>query len=262
MGSSETSTPCPNCKAPASGRFCASCGGALEGAACPSCSKPLASGARFCHHCGTAMSSTPSAGSYLTWIVPGIAVLAVVAFLIGQRYASNASNAGNAGNKAGAADTPAAPTSGMRAPDISTLSPEQRASMLFDRVMRYGEEGKIDSLKFFAPMAIQAYDMLGPATPHTRYDVGMIAIVSGDLQLARAEADTILAANKTHLLGLILATKAAGLRNDMKARAEFQKRFMAAEPAEIAKNLKEYSDHKADIDAALRPTDTPGAKKP
>jgi hypothetical protein len=181
-------------------------------------------------------------------------VLAVVAFLIGQRYASSRNNA------AGAAD--AVPAGGIRAPDISSLSAEQRASMLFDRVMRYGEEGKIDSLKFFAPMAIQAYEMVGAPTPHIRYDIGMIAIVSGDLPLARAEADTILATNKTHLLGLILATKAAGLRNDMKARAEYQKRFAAAEPAEMAKGLKEYEEHKADIDAALKPQEIPGEKKP
>ena len=66
------------------------------------------------------------------------------------------------------------------------MSPEERASRLFDRVMRYGEQGKTDSLKFFAPMAIQAYEMIGPLDSHARYDMGMIGIVSGDVQLARA----------------------------------------------------------------------------
>jgi hypothetical protein len=147
----------------------------------------------------------------------------------------------------------------MRAPDISSMSPDERASRLFDRVMRYGEEGKTDSIKIFAPMAIQAYEMLGPPDAHARYDMGMIAVVSGDAQLARAEADTILSANKTHLLGLVLAAKAAGLRQDPAARAEYQRRLVAAEPAERAKKLKEYEDHRADIDAALKPT---GASKP
>ena len=62
---------------------------------------------------------------------------------------------------------PGAPA-GMRAPDISSMSPDERASRLFDRVMRYGEQGKIDSLKIFAPMAIEAYDMLGPPDAHDR----------------------------------------------------------------------------------------------
>ena len=185
-------------------------------------------------------------------MVPGIAVLVLVAFLVGQRFAS-----GNSGS--GTSESAAPFAGGMKAPDISSMSPEERASRLFDRVMRYGDEGKTDSLRLFAPMAIEAYDMLGPPDSHTRYDVGMIGIVSGDVGLARAEADTILAANKSHLLGLILAMKAAGLRNDMAARSEYQKRFKTAAPSEIAKKLKEYSEHKADIDAALA---TAGDGKP
>jgi hypothetical protein len=173
--------------------------------------------------------------------------MALVAFLIGQRVARGSANA--AAPDAAAAPVPAA----MRAPDISSMSPEERASRLFDLVMRFGEEGKTDSLKFFAPMAIQAYEMIGPLDSHARYDIGMIGVVSGDVPLARAEADTILAANKTHLLGLILAMKAAGLRQDMKARAEYLHRLQAAAPAERAKKLKEYEEHKADIDAALKP---------
>jgi hypothetical protein len=187
--------------------------------------------------------------------------MALVAFLIGQRVARGSASA--------TADAPAAPA-GMRAPDISSMSPEERASKLFDIVMRFGEEGKIDSLKFFAPMAVQAYDMIGPPTIHTRYDVGMIGIVSGDITLARAEADTILATNKTNLLGLVLAMKAAGLRQDSHARSEYLRRLVAAAPAERAKNLKEYDEHKADIDAALKPDapntppkiQSPGEQKP
>ena len=250
MSSGESSTPCPRCKAAASGQFCANCGAALAGASCVSCHQPLTPGARFCHHCGVSVSPTtgPSAKSMLPWIVPGIAVMALVAFLIGQRVARGSADA------AAADATPAAAPPGMRAPDISSMSPEERASRLFDRVMRYGEQGKTDSLKIFAPMAIQAYEMMGPLDAHGRYDLGMIGIVSGDVQLARAQSDTILAANKTHLLGLILAMKAAGLRQDIKARAEFQRRLVAAAPAERAKKLKEYEDHGADIDAALKTT--------
>jgi hypothetical protein len=252
MSTAESSTPCPRCKAAATGRFCANCGAALAGANCASCDQPLTPGARFCHHCGATVSPTSGASvkSKLPWMVPGLAMVILVAFLIGQRVARGSSGAA----ATDAAPEVAAPPAGMRAPDISSMSPEERASRLFDRVMRYGEQGKTDSLKIFAPMAIQAYEMMGPLDAHGRYDLGMIAIVSGDVQLARAEADTILAANKTHLLGLVLAMKAAGLRQDMKARADFQRRLVAAAPAERAKKLKEYDDHSADIDAALKTT--------
>ncbi|MGH7655365.1 MAG: double zinc ribbon domain-containing protein [Gemmatimonadaceae bacterium] len=241
-----SATPCPRCKAPATGRFCAECGAALAGATCAACAEPLAAGARFCHHCGAAAGvAAPTVRSALPWIVPGIAVMALVAFLIGQRVAR--------GNAASAPPDVSAAPAGMRAPDISSMSPEERASRLFDLVMRFGEEGKTDSLKFFAPMAIQAYEMVGPLDAHARYDIGMIGVVSGDVGLARAEADTILATNRTHLLGLVLAMKAAGLRQDMKARAGYLKRLEAAAPAERAKHLKEYEEHNADIDAALKP---------
>jgi hypothetical protein len=252
MSSAESSTTCPRCKAAASGRFCANCGAALAGATCAVCDQPLTPGAQFCHHCGASVSpaKSPSAKSMLPWLVPGLAVMVLVAFLIGQRVARGSADA----VAANAAPEAAAPPPGMRAPDISSMSPEERASRLFDRVMRYGEQGKTDSLKIFAPMAIQAYEMMAPLDAHARYDLGMIGIVSGDVQLARAQADTILAANKTHLLGLILAMKAAGLRQDIKARAEFQRRLVAAAPAERAKKLKEYEDHSADIDAALKTT--------
>jgi hypothetical protein len=272
------STSCPRCGAAAAGRFCASCGAAFDGASCAACNRPLTPGARFCHHCGAAAGSagTASAGgqrNLVAWLVPGVALICLAAFFVGQQLSrgksapdpveqntplggggpNTAPFAGGAGGAGGAAGG-----SGERAPDISSLSPQERADRLFNRVMRYGEEGKLDSARIFAPMAIQAYEMAGPLDAHRRYDMGMIAVVAGDAGIAKAQADTILATNKTHLLGLVLAMKAAGLRQDAPARADYQKRIIAAAPAERAKNLKEYEDHKPDIDAAL----TTPTKKP
>ena len=49
----------------------------------------------------------------------------------------------------------------MRGPDISALSPQERVDRLYNRVMLLAEQGKTDSVLFFAPMAIDAYRMLG-----------------------------------------------------------------------------------------------------
>jgi hypothetical protein len=267
-----TSTLCPRCGATAAGRFCASCGAALDGASCAACNRGLTPGARFCHHCGaTAGSGAPagapagaSAGNsaaggsrnLVAWLVPGVALICLAAFFVGQQLSrgKSAPDTAEQNTPLGGAG-PVAPcaggAAGERAPDISSLSPQERADRLFNRVMRYGEEGKIDSARIFAPMAIQAYEMAGPLDAHRRYDMGMIAVVAGDAGIAKAQADTILSTNKTHLLGLVLAMKAAGLRQDAAARADFQKRIVAAAPAERAKGLKEYEDHKPDIDAAL-----------
>ena len=131
------------------------------------------------------------------------------------------------------------------------MTPEERAERLYDRVMSLNERGRIDSVRFFAPMAMQAYTMLGTLNADQRYDLGRIAAVSGDQVVARAQADTILASQPQHLLGLMLAADAAKMRGDSKAEVSYVRRFAAAAPAERAKQLPEYQLHTAEIDARL-----------
>jgi hypothetical protein len=132
------------------------------------------------------------------------------------------------------------------------MSPEERASRLFNRVMSYAEQGKIDSARFFAPMAIQSYEMLGPLDAHIRYDIGEVSVATGDVTRAKAEADTILAKQPTHLLGLVLAIRAAELAKDQTGATTFRRRLVAAAKPERAKGLKEYDEHARDIDEALK----------
>ena len=89
------------------------------------------------------------------------------------------------------------------------MSPRERADRLYDRVMRLNEEGKTDSVDFFAPMVTSAYQMLGTLDLDQHYDLGRVGEVTGAAPLARAEADTILRADPTHLLGLALAARVA-----------------------------------------------------
>jgi hypothetical protein len=134
--------------------------------------------------------------------------------------------------------------------DISKLSPEESADRLFNRVMLLNSEGKSDSVLFFAPMAINAYQMLSQMNNDQRYDLGRIAEVSGALPLARAQADTILRADPNHLLGLILAGRVASLSGDSSAQKRYQAKFMEVEKAQLALNLPEYERHQNDIKAA------------
>jgi hypothetical protein len=143
------------------------------------------------------------------------------------------------------------PAAGTRGPDISGMSPEERAERLFNRVMILASQGKSDSVLFFAPMAIEAYRLLTPMTLDQRYDVGRIAEVAGALPLAKAQADTILIENPNHLLGLILGARVASLSGDTTARRRYETRFLDAEKREIAKKLPEYQRHQDDIVNAL-----------
>jgi hypothetical protein len=225
---------------------------------CPACGASLDAAARFCHRCGTAAdgsaptarTATPAQGAstVLPWTVAGIALLCLLAFIVGQNFrkappAAPAPNAPFAGAQGG---TPG------RAPDISQMGPEERADRLFQRVMTYVAEGKTDSVQFFSPMAIQSMLALAPLDAHRRYDLGLLGMVSGDAAMARAQADSILMTTPDHLLGLILAMRTAGMQLDTLAKNRHAARLAAVVDRERAKNLTEYIDHGPDIDAALR----------
>jgi hypothetical protein len=249
------SATCPSCGAPASGRFCSSCGTALAGATCSSCAAPLTLGARFCHRCGTPAGSAPlptrGLATVLPWAVAAIALVSVIALVVGQRFGARQDvTEPTSGARIDAA--PVGPSGVMpRAPDISQMTPEQQAERLYDRIMREYEAGQLENVRTFMPMAVAAYERLSPLTLDQRYDLGRIGEVGRDLAITRAQADTILRARPTHLLGLILAARVARLdKNESRAR-ELDKKLLAAATAERTAALPEYLSHKADIDAAI-----------
>lgn len=242
---------CPSCGGVAKGKFCASCGAPLEGAACGVCRAPLTPGAKFCHRCGTpagatTVGKTSGVGNALPWSVAAIALLALIALVAGQRF-------GRARESQSSQQTAmSAPAGGQRAPDISALSPAERAERLYDRIMGAAERGRIDSVRFFMPMALQAYGALGALSIDQRYDLGRLAEVAGDSPVATAQADTILRQHARHLLGLILASRAARLRGDETAARQYLGRLAQFETSERAKQLPEYLLHQTDIDLAVQ----------
>ena len=221
---------------------------------CTACGTELTPGARFCHRCGApvdgprvAAAAAPGFSKALPWSVLALALVALIALVFAQNDLRPVPP-----------DTGSAPLGGpMAAPDISNMSPQERADRLFNRVMSLASEGKADSAAFFSPMALAAFDALAPHNAHQRYDIGLIAMVSGRPELAAAQADTILAQRPTHLLGLALAIRAAEARRDTAARAGFQRRLIAAEQTELATGLQEYGDHNSDIIEAVRAARTP-----
>lgn len=139
------------------------------------------------------------------------------------------------------------PSTPARAPDISSMSPQERADRLFNKVMMLHSQGKTDSVQFFAPMALQSYVMMGKLNEDQRYDMGRIGEIAGAIPLAKAQADSILLDSPSHLLGLILAARVATIEGDKTALRGFEKRLVAAEKPELAKKLDEYDRHQDDI---------------
>ena len=259
---------CPACGAAAKGRFCADCGAPLEGAACAECRAALTPGAKFCHRCGTPAgqkaAGSPSLRTAVPWAVAAIALLSVVAMVAGRNLAprrgSGLDGPQNAIPTPGLDDRGAAPSQapsqGMqgRAPDISSLSPEEAADRLFDRVMRLSEQDKIDSVQFFAPMAITSYGMLEKLDADKRFHLGMIALATRYpemVRVAQAQADTILASESAHLLGYALAIRAARAGGNAAEAARLQARMRGVAPAELRRQRAEYDQHRPIIDDAL-----------
>jgi hypothetical protein len=258
-----SSTTCPSCGAAANGRYCAACGSPLAGATCAACSAELRPGAKFCHRCGTSVGAAAappreSKSSSLPWIVAALAFLALFAMAAGRgfnaRPSSTVDGSANAFPQAGLDDrgsNGSDQSSEARAPDISALSPQERADRLYNRMMTLATQGKTDSVQFFAPMALTAYQMLAPLNADQRYDMGRIGEVVGALPLAKAQADSILLTNPNHLLGLILEARLATLAGDSAQLHSFERRLVAAEKTESAKKREEYLRHQDDITTAL-----------
>lgn len=261
---SDSPITCPACGAAATGHYCASCGATLAGAKCASCSAELSPGAKFCHRCGAGVGSgsataSQSSPNSLPWIIAALAFLALFAMAAGRgfnaRRGSAIDGSQNALPQAGLDDRTLgqdAQAAGIRAPDISSLSPQERADRLYNRVMLLASQGKIDSVQFFAPMALQAYLLLSPLNAGQRYDMGRIGEVVGALPLAKAQADSILLENPNHLLGLILEARLATLAGDTIQLRSYERRLIAAEKAEVAKKREEYVRHQDDITKALQ----------
>lgn len=258
----DNSTTCPSCGAAATGRYCASCGAPLAGAVCASCAAPLSPGARFCHVCGTAVGAANSPIQTKTnavpWIVAALAFLALFAMAAGRgfnaRPSSTVDGSANALPQAALDDRGGSEgaSGAVRAPDISNLSPQERADRLYNRVMLLAGQGKIDSVQFFAPMAVQSYLLMAPLNADQRYDLGRIAEVAGALPLAQAQADSILRESPNHLLGLILEARLATIAGDTARLRAYEQRLVTAEKSEIAKKRDEYTRHQDDITTALR----------
>jgi hypothetical protein len=229
----------------------------MLGVNCATCNALLTPGSSFCHRCGTPVggrASRPAVAaaaspqrSILPWVVAGAALLGLVIMVAAQQGRSEGPTGSPGAMGAGAPLAQGA----VRAPDISSLTPRERADRLYDRVMTMSAQGKADSAAFFASMAVGAYEALAPLDNDLRYDYGRMAEIAGELDLAQAQADSILRENPDHLLGLILRARVAQARNDTAGYQRLLARVISARETELAKSLEEYTRHRSDIDAAI-----------
>src|SRR5437879_5213782 len=214
---------------------------------CHACGAPLAATARFCHKCGAQVGGAQSSGwrAGLPWSVAGAGVGALLPVLA---LRSGASSGGGMRDAGGVEDRPP-PASRISPPDISQMSPEERATRLYNRVMLLHTQGKADSAEFFLPMALQAYAMLPALDVDARYHIGVLDLSRGDAAGALAQADTIRRAVPTHLFGFMLRARALDLKRDAAGARRAYADFLKNEAAERTRQRPEYGEHAENLDA-------------
>jgi len=139
--------------------------------------------------------------------------------------------------------------------ELAAMGPRGVADRLFERVMREHEAGDFERAAFFIDMALQAYDAVPPGEidADARFHVGLLRLLTGASGLAREQADEILAAHPEHLLGLLLAARAADFEEDADAAEAFRARIRArVEEAGGIPDLPEYQAHRTLIEGVLQ----------
>src|SRR5947199_1117551 len=219
---------------------------------CHACGAPLAATARFCHKCGAQVGGAQSSGwrAGLPWSVAGAALGALLTVLVLRIGASSGGGMRDAGS---VSDDDASriplPASRSTPPDISQMSPEERATRLYNRAMLLHTQGKADSAAFFLPMALQAYTMLPALDVDARYHIGVLDLTGGNAAAALAQADTIRRTVPTHLFGYMLRARGLELERDTAGARRAYRDFLRHEAAERTRRRPEYGDHAENLDA-------------
>jgi hypothetical protein len=257
---------CSACGAPGEGNFCASCGQPLtdpaRGRSCPACGTGLQPEALYCSECGAPVAAAPSKPlrERLPWILSGLALVAfavAISLMIGESTGERAEGMPPTG---AVIPSPGAEGVGSEGDpsriDLSSMSGREAADRLFDRAMRTEVAGDSSQARFFARMALQAYDGLPPGEidADARFHVGLLRLRTGDPAGARESADAILAEAPDHLLAWILRINVAEALGDQSGLAEARQRYRSALEDERAADRPEYAQHAGLIDEQARQT--------
>ena len=258
---------CPRCASPASGNFWRNAGPRSPGGAgCPACQAPLRTDALYCAACGTPVGAPARKprSALLPWVLSGLGLVAfsvMIAVLVQRgsvtRIGDMTMTGGLPGETAGgpAAEGGAGGAGMPSMEELAAMGPRGVADRLFERVMREHEGGDFERAAFFIDMALQAYDAVPPeeTDADARFHVGLLRLLMGESGRARDMADEILAADPEHLLGLLLAARAADIEGDADAAEALRARIrMRVEEAGGIPDVPEYQAHRTLIEGVLQ----------
>jgi hypothetical protein len=163
----------------------------------------------------------------------------ILVWLFGSRPAASAPPAPFADDQA----------AGGSPPDLSKMTPRDQFDRLYNRVMRASEQGDTATVARFSPMALMAYGNLPTVDADARYHAAMLRLHAGDMAGAEALADSILAGERNHLFGHVVAAAIARFRQDQAALQRTYAAYLGALDVETKAGRPEYEDHRSMLDA-------------
>ncbi|MBT5428519.1 MAG: c-type cytochrome [Rhodospirillaceae bacterium] len=139
-----------------------------------------------------------------------------------------------------------------RPPDLSKMTPREAADRLFNRVMAASERGNINEARRFAPMAVQAYELIENINLDGLFHLGLMNLIMENKKDVMSFAERIKNKIPNHLLALFLEYKVAVLLQDARQKNEIGRIFLKSYPEEIKIDREEYVAHRIPIEDLRR----------
>ena len=149
------------------------------------------------------------------------------------------------GGPAAPGGTPSAPgPAGTGSPpDLTTMTPIDAATRLFNRVMTAISVGDSTEAQAFVPMAIAAYELARPLDHDGLFHLSMLNRTAMNLEAALDNALEVLEEDPNHLLALAAAAEVA-IELGLPAEAEeHYRRIVDIYDTESTRPLEEYDMH-------------------
>jgi hypothetical protein len=189
---------------------------------------------------GTGREEAPSGRNVVWWAAGGLLLLMVLAvgFPVLSRSSGGTAPAGG-GMDPGMGGMP----TGSGIADLGSMSLEDQATVLFNRVMMSNSADNASDVAFFLPKALVIHEQVSPTDPDGLYHYALLLMLAEDPEGALSKALEGLQEVPDYLLLLAVAGEASAALGDSAAAREFYAHFLEVYEVEMALMRFGYDHH-------------------